>query len=91
MSIHTAYVKAIRAAQHFIYIENQYFIGSSYNWSTYKDLGKDFLHDIDCLGELLYNKLRKCQPCLQSLSVSGSFLVLFFPFNLTNEPCGHFG
>lgn len=40
MSIHTAYVKAIRSAQHFIYIENQYFIGSSYNWSSYKDLGE---------------------------------------------------
>lgn len=42
MSIHTAYVKAIRSAQHFIYIENQYFIGSSYNWSSYKDLGQCF-------------------------------------------------
>lgn len=40
MSIHTAYVKAIRAAQHFIYIENQYFLGSSYNWASYKDLGE---------------------------------------------------
>ncbi|KAJ0105807.1 hypothetical protein Patl1_18654 [Pistacia atlantica] len=38
MSIHTAYVKAIRAAQHFIYIENQYFLGSSYNWDSHKDL-----------------------------------------------------
>lgn len=42
MSIHTAYVKAIRAAQHFIYIENQYFIGSSYNWNQYRDVGKHF-------------------------------------------------
>lgn len=40
MSIHTAYVKAIRAAQHFIYIENQYFLGSSFNWSNYNDLGE---------------------------------------------------
>ncbi|KAL4586048.1 hypothetical protein LXL04_010679 [Taraxacum kok-saghyz] len=39
MSIHNAYVTAIRGAQHFIYIENQYFIGSSYNWSSNKDLG----------------------------------------------------
>jgi len=39
MSIHTAYVKAIRAAQHFIYIENQYFIGSSYDWNAHKDIG----------------------------------------------------
>lgn len=43
MSIHTSYVKAIRAAQHFIYIENQYFIGSSYNWGTYKDVGANNL------------------------------------------------
>ncbi|KAK4578457.1 hypothetical protein RGQ29_028525 [Quercus rubra] len=43
MSIHTAYVKAIRAAQHFIYIENQYFIGSSYNWSLHKDIGANNL------------------------------------------------
>ncbi|KAK4741291.1 hypothetical protein SAY87_024879 [Trapa incisa] len=43
MSIHSAYVKAIRSAQHFIYIENQYFIGSSFNWSQYKDLGANNL------------------------------------------------
>ncbi|KAL5577427.1 hypothetical protein UlMin_019126 [Ulmus minor] len=43
MSIHTAYVKAIRAAQHYIYIENQYFIGSSYNWGAHKDLGANNL------------------------------------------------
>ncbi|GJU01547.1 phospholipase D gamma 1-like protein [Tanacetum coccineum] len=43
MSIHSAYVKAIRSAQHFIYIENQYFIGSSYNWKSYRDLGANNL------------------------------------------------
>ncbi|XP_058210908.1 phospholipase D gamma 1-like isoform X1 [Rhododendron vialii] len=43
MSIHTAYVKAIRAAQQFIYIENQYFIGSSFNWNSSKDLGANNL------------------------------------------------
>ncbi|XP_057462341.1 phospholipase D gamma 1-like [Actinidia eriantha] len=43
MSIQTAYVKAIRAAQHFIYIENQYFLGSSYNWTNYKNLGANNL------------------------------------------------
>ncbi|ERN19431.1 hypothetical protein AMTRI_Chr09g42570 [Amborella trichopoda] len=43
MSIHTAYVKAIRSAQHFIYIENQYFIGSSYNWSAHSDVGANNL------------------------------------------------
>jgi phospholipase D1/2 len=42
MSIHTAYVNAIRAAQKFIYIENQYFLGSSFNWDSHKDLGEGF-------------------------------------------------
>ncbi|CAJ1930550.1 unnamed protein product [Sphenostylis stenocarpa] len=42
-SIQTAYIQAIRSAQHFIYIENQYFIGSSYAWPNYKDAGADNL------------------------------------------------
>ncbi|XP_027345139.1 phospholipase D delta-like isoform X2 [Abrus precatorius] len=42
-SIHTAYVKAIRSAQHFIYIENQYFLGSSYHWPSYKNAGANHL------------------------------------------------
>ncbi|KAK7406873.1 hypothetical protein VNO78_08508 [Psophocarpus tetragonolobus] len=42
-SIQTAYIEAIRSAQHFIYIENQYFIGSSYAWPSYKDAGADNL------------------------------------------------
>ncbi|KAG2331497.1 hypothetical protein Bca52824_002677 [Brassica carinata] len=43
MSIHTAYVKAIRSAQHFIYIENQYFFGSSFNWDSHKNIGANNL------------------------------------------------
>lgn len=39
-SIQTAYIQAIRSAQHYIYIENQYFLGSSYAWPSYKDAGK---------------------------------------------------
>ncbi|PKA65046.1 Phospholipase D delta [Apostasia shenzhenica] len=42
-SIHNAYVKAIRSAQQFIYIENQYFLGSSYAWPSYKNAGADNL------------------------------------------------
>jgi phospholipase D1/2 len=33
-SIHSAYVHAIRRAQRFLFIENQYFLGSSQNWPT---------------------------------------------------------
>ncbi|XP_018624589.1 phospholipase D delta isoform X4 [Nicotiana tomentosiformis] len=42
-SIEAAYIQAIRSAQHFIYIENQYFLGSSYAWGSYKDAGADHL------------------------------------------------
>lgn len=42
-SIQAAYIQAIRSAQHFIYIENQYFIGSSYAWPSYKNAGADNL------------------------------------------------
>ncbi|GAA0181624.1 phospholipase [Lithospermum erythrorhizon] len=57
MSIHTAYVKAIRAAQHFIYIENQYFLGSSFNWSHYKDLGANNLIPME-IALKIANKIR---------------------------------
>ena len=33
-SIQDAYINAIRRAKHFIYIENQYFLGSSYGWKS---------------------------------------------------------
>ncbi|KAL2238159.1 phospholipase D beta 1 [Sesamum indicum] len=57
MSIHTAYVKAIRAAQHYIYIENQYFLGSSYNWAHYKDLGANNLIPME-IAMKVANKIR---------------------------------
>ncbi|XP_077248629.1 phospholipase D gamma 1-like [Tasmannia lanceolata] len=57
MSIHTAYVKAIRSAQHFIYIENQYFLGSSYNWSSHNDLGANNLIPIE-IALKIANKIK---------------------------------
>ncbi|KAL6642797.1 hypothetical protein ACP70R_020978 [Stipagrostis hirtigluma subsp. patula] len=57
MSIHTAYVHAIRSAQHFIYIENQYFIGSSFNWDSNKDLGANNLIPIE-IALKIANKIR---------------------------------
>ena len=42
-SIQAAYIQAIRSAQHFIYIENQYFLGSSYAWPSYRHAGADHL------------------------------------------------
>ncbi|XP_064934920.1 phospholipase D gamma 1-like isoform X2 [Musa acuminata AAA Group] len=57
MSIHRAYVHAIRAAQHFIYIENQYFLGSSFNWDSNKDLGANNLIPIE-IALKIANKIR---------------------------------
>ncbi|XP_043714524.1 phospholipase D delta-like [Telopea speciosissima] len=42
-SIQTGYIQAIRSAQHFIYIENQYFLGSSYAWPSNKTAGANNL------------------------------------------------
>ncbi|GAB4847593.1 hypothetical protein Ancab_026655 [Ancistrocladus abbreviatus] len=56
-SIQTAYIQAIRSAQHFIYIENQYFIGSSYAWPSYRNAGADNLIPME-LALKIANKIR---------------------------------
>ena len=38
-SIQHAYIEAIRRARNFIYIENQYFMGSSFAWESRQDAG----------------------------------------------------
>ncbi|KAG2294262.1 phospholipase D gamma 1 isoform X1 [Brassica napus] len=57
MSIHTAYVKAIRSAQRFIYIENQYFFGSSFNWDSHKIVGANNLIPME-IALKIANKIR---------------------------------
>ena len=37
-SIAQAYVQMIRSAENFIYIENQYFLGSAYCWTEKEDV-----------------------------------------------------
>ncbi|WJX70991.1 hypothetical protein P8452_55039 [Trifolium repens] len=70
MSIYSAYVKAIRAAQKFIYIENQYFLGLSYNWDLYKDLGERSFKYSYAADSLLpvQNNANDVQNNLQSFS-----------------------
>lgn len=60
-SIQSAYVKAIRRAQHFIYIENQYFLGSSFGWSEYKDAGANQMIPIE-LALKIASKILKNEP-----------------------------
>lgn len=38
-SIQDAYILAIRQAEHFLYIENQYFLGSCHAWDSMKEVG----------------------------------------------------
>ncbi|KAL3155264.1 hypothetical protein ABBQ32_013195 [Trebouxia sp. C0010 RCD-2024] len=45
--LHSMYVHAIRRAKHFIYIENQFFTGSSFAWDKYQDSGADNLVPIE--------------------------------------------
>jgi len=48
-----AYIQAIRQAQHFIYIENQYFLGSSYAWPSYKEAGLSSLFGMIVVPNLI--------------------------------------
>ncbi|KAF2582022.1 hypothetical protein F2Q68_00002320 [Brassica cretica] len=50
-------VQAIRSAQHFIYIENQYFFGSSFNWDSHKKLGANNLVPME-IALKIANKIR---------------------------------
>ncbi|KAM3304475.1 hypothetical protein P3S67_011341 [Capsicum chacoense] len=57
-SIQMAYIQAIRRAQHFIYIENQYFLGSSYAWHSYNEAGADNLIPME-LALKIASKIRE--------------------------------
>jgi phospholipase D1/2 len=55
-SIARGYVKAIRSAEHFLYIENQYFLGSAYAWA--KDNQINCHHTIPAeIAEKVYDKI----------------------------------
>ncbi|XP_024961268.1 phospholipase D delta-like isoform X2 [Cynara cardunculus var. scolymus] len=56
-SVQKAYIRAIRSAKNFIYIENQYFLGSSYAWPSNKDAGADHLIPME-LALKIANKIR---------------------------------
>ena len=53
-SISRAYVKLIRTAERFIYLENQYFLGSAYAWHTDSEvrvrfhLSLSLSHQVQC-------------------------------------------
>ncbi|CAL0304981.1 unnamed protein product [Lupinus luteus] len=55
-SIQDAYINAIRRAKNFIYIENQYFIGSSFSWNT-EDLQVDEVGALNLIPKELSLKI----------------------------------
>lgn len=61
-SIHNAYCQAIRQAKSFIYIENQYFLGSSHRWfSAHKGGFADHLVPIEIASKIC-SKIRAREP-----------------------------
>ncbi|CAL5011847.1 unnamed protein product [Urochloa decumbens] len=60
-SIHVAYIRAIRSAERFIYIENQYFIGSSYAWPSYPHRGASNLVPME-IALKVASKIRAGEP-----------------------------
>lgn len=55
-SIQDAYINAIRRAKNFIYIENQYFLGSSYGWQS-KDINVDDINALHLIPKELSLKI----------------------------------
>ena len=53
-SIHKAYIHHIRRAQHYIYLENQYFIGSSHMWEDHSDAGATHLIPAELVMKIRY-------------------------------------
>ncbi|KAL7142093.1 hypothetical protein ABFS83_08G100000 [Erythranthe nasuta] len=56
-SIQMAYIQAIRCAQRFIFIENQYFIGSSFAWTSKRKAGANNLIPME-LALKIVSKIR---------------------------------
>jgi len=51
-SIHKAMIHAIRKAEHFIYIENQYFLGSCHEWDSHQNCQADNLIAIEIVSKI---------------------------------------
>ncbi|KAI3454202.1 hypothetical protein Pfo_010865 [Paulownia fortunei] len=56
-SIQDAYIHAIRRAKNFIYIENQYFIGSSFDWKKTRDITVEDINALHLIPKELSLKI----------------------------------
>ena len=60
-SIAQAYIQMIRNAEHFIYIENQYFLGSAFAWKTENDVNANHLIPMEITMKIV-EKIKAKQP-----------------------------
>ena len=61
MSIAQAYIQMIRNAEHFIYVENQYFLGSAFAWKTENDVNANHLIPMEITMKIV-EKIKAKQP-----------------------------
>ena len=73
-SIAQAYIQMIRGAEHFIYIENQYFLGSAYAWMMNDDVNCH--HTIP--SEIAQKIVEKIQVLLFKMPMSNGFYYPHF-------------
>ena len=71
-----AYITAIRRAQHFIYIENQYFLGSSHVWAQDRHAGGVL---DDCSSYLACTNTLACIDTMSTESAQHSKVCRRFP------------
>jgi phospholipase D1/2 len=71
-SIQDAYINAIRAAEHFIYIENQYFLGSCMYWDQNRKAG--------CINTVPYEiAMKVCEKIRQKRRFAAYILIPMYP------------
>ena len=75
-SIAQAYIQMIRGAEHFIYIENQYFLGSAYAWMMNDDVNCH--HTIP--SEIAQKIVEKIQVLLFKMPMSNGFYYQHFSY-----------
>ncbi|KAK3043722.1 hypothetical protein RJ639_001918, partial [Escallonia herrerae] len=72
-SIQDAYINAIRRAKNFIYIENQYFLGSSYGWRSHGWRSNDIR--VEDIGALHLIPKELSQKIISKIEIGERFTV----------------
>jgi len=60
-SIHSAYLNAIRCSKRFLYIENQYFMGSCFAWERHQNVGSEHRIPYE-IAQRIATRIQKGKP-----------------------------